>query len=76
MAWVANTVAAISAAVRIDRVQILVETQDEVIALREASVLPNANYRLAASDADGFAVDVLRDRVRSIKFRLSKLNSA
>jgi hypothetical protein len=38
-------------------VQIRVGTQDEVITRRETSVL-NANYRLAASDANGFAVDV------------------
>jgi hypothetical protein len=57
-------------------VQIRLGAQDEAITFREASVLSNANCRLAASEADAFTLDVGRDRARSIKFRSSKLNSA
>jgi hypothetical protein len=35
-----------------------------------------ARFRLAASDADAFTVEVGSDRARPIKFRFNKLNSA
>jgi hypothetical protein len=58
-------------------VQSRVGTQDKVITLREAKhALRTASFRLAASDAAAFIVDVGRDRARSIKFRFNKLNSA
>src|SRR5581483_235837 len=44
-----------------------VSGQDEAFTLREEAWRPNASYRLAASDADVFAVDVGRDRPRSIE---------
>jgi hypothetical protein len=53
-----------------------IKAQDDVITLREASVLFECELSACASDADAFPADVGRDRAGSIKFLLNKLNSA
>jgi hypothetical protein len=58
------------------QVQIRMGAQDKALTLGEASVLSERELSACCIRSGCFTVDVRRDRALSIKFRLSKLNSA